>query len=333
MDFITPGYEDLELSTQILIKEALNRGIRVEVLDREDNFLLLEKAGKTEYVKQATRTSADRYIAPLIMENKAVTKMVLAKHGIRVPGGKVYDDVEQARSAYGEFIGSDRVIKPKSTNFGIGITISKGDRSENEYRRAVEEAFEYGRSVIVEEFIEGREYRFLIIDGTVVAVLHRLPANVIGDGNRTVMELVEEKNGNPLRGIGYKTPLEKLRTGAVEKSFLHQQGKDFSTIPQNGERVFLRKNTNISTGGDSIDCTDDVDDFYKEIAIQASDAIGAKMCGADIIIRDPTAEPKVLADSYGIIELNFNPAIHIHGFPYRGENRHAEKNILDLLGF
>ncbi|NLP27519.1 MAG: carboxylate--amine ligase, partial [Clostridia bacterium] len=70
-------YKGLELSTQLLIAEAIRRGIEVRVLDWEDNFIQLKKDSKIEYIKQATRTSVDTYIAPLIMENKEVTKIVL----------------------------------------------------------------------------------------------------------------------------------------------------------------------------------------------------------------------------------------------------------------
>ena len=58
-DYITEGYEDMELSTQILVKEAIARGVKVTVVDRSDNFILLERDGRGEYVKQATRTSAE----------------------------------------------------------------------------------------------------------------------------------------------------------------------------------------------------------------------------------------------------------------------------------
>ena len=34
---------------------------------------------------------------------------------------------------------------------------------------------------------------------------------------------------------------------------------------------------------------------------------------------------------YGIIELNFNPAIHIHAFPYEGKERPIGETVLDLL--
>lgn len=320
----------LELSTKVLIREALERGIQVEILDREDNFIRLQRGSRTEYVKQATRTSADSYIAPLIMENKEVTKLVLREHGINVPAGITALTEENALEKLHDFDGKDIVIKPKTTNFGKGVGILKKNRTQEEYKNAVKQAFIYDSSVMIEEFIEGREYRFLVIGDEVAAVLRRIPANVEGDGKHSIEELVVEKNKNPLRGKGYVTPLEKISLGFIEKEYLALQGKDFHTVPNKGETVFLRENSNISTGGDSIDHTDDVAESYKEIAVMAAKAVGAKICGADIIIRDVKEEPN--AANYSIIELNFNPALHIHDYPYQGKNRMVEKKVLDLLG-
>ncbi len=323
-------YEGLELSTQVLIREALDRGVQVEILDREDNFIRLQKGGRTEYVKQATRTSADNYIAPLIMENKEVTKLVLGEHGINVPAGITALTEEDALERLHDFDGKDIVIKPKTTNFGKGVGILKKDRTQEEYQNAVKQAFIYDSSVMIEEFIEGREYRFLVIGSEVPAILRRIPANIEGDGKHSIEELVVEKNRNPLRGKGYVTPLEKISLGFIEKEYLALQGKDFHTVPRKGETVFLRENSNISTGGDSIDHTDDVLEAYKEIAVKAAKAVGAKICGADIIIRDIKREPN--ASNYSVIELNFNPALHIHDYPFQGKNRLVEKKVLDLLG-
>ncbi len=52
-------YSDLELSTQVVIKEALARQIKVEILDRDKCVIRLTKGSKTEYIQQATRTSID----------------------------------------------------------------------------------------------------------------------------------------------------------------------------------------------------------------------------------------------------------------------------------
>lgn len=328
---IIKDYKNLELSTQILIKEAISRGIEVEVLDWSDNFIRLIKDTKTEYVKQATRTSADTYISPLIMENKEVTKLVLKDNGINVPDGITVQSVHGAITELSRFLGRDIVVKPKSTNFGKGVIILKGVQSQKDYKNAVEQALKYDDYVLIEEFIPGREFRFLVIGEEVAAVLHRVPANVTGDGVHTVEELVSKKNKDPLRGKGYVTPLEIISLGDTEKEYLRLQGKDPHYMPRHDEIVYLRENSNISTGGDSIDFTEEVHEAYKAIAIRAAKAVGAKICGADIIIEDIHAAPD--SRNHSIIELNFNPALHIHNFPYQGKNRHVEKKVLNLLGF
>lgn len=321
----------MELSTQLLIKEALRRGIAVDVLDRGDNFIRLRKGSRTEYIKQATRTSADRYIAPLIMENKEVTKIVLKEHGISVPEGIMVLSASEAQMQYDRFAGKGIVVKPKSTNFGKGVVILPNNHDLEEFLKAVDYALQYDTSVMIEEFVSGKEFRFLVVGDEVAAVLHRIPANVQGDGIHSIEELVTEKNKDPLRGKGYVTPLEKINLGLVERDFLKMQDKDVLYVPQPGETVYLRENSNISTGGDSIDFTEDVSAGYKTIAVNAAKAVGAKICGADIIIQDIKAMPTPA--NYSVIELNFNPALHIHDFPYRGTNREVEKKVLDLLKF
>lgn len=321
----------LELSTQILIQAALQRNIEVEILDRSDNFIRLSQGSQVEYIKQATKTSADTYISSLIMENKKVTKMILKEHGIQVPEDAAFQTVEEAIKQYTQFAGENIVIKPKSTNFGKGIVILKPLDSKEAYRTAIEYAFKYDSSVLVEQFLPGKEYRFLVVGEQAVAVLHRVPANVMGDGVHTIEQLVKDKNTSPFRGTGYVTPLEKIKLGEIEQGFLQEQGKQFSYVPTNGETVYLRENSNISTGGDSLDFSDEVLDAYKDIAVKAAKAVGAKICGADLMIMDIKAEPS--PSNYGIIELNFNPALHIHNFPYQGLNRHVEQKVLDLLGF
>ncbi len=328
---IDKRFEALELSTQIIMKDAPERNIVVEVLDYDDNFIRLKSGSKTEIIKQATRTSLDSYISPLIMENKEVTKIILRENGINVPDGISAKSFDEAIDYFQMFSDKNIVVKPKSTNFGKGVVILKQPYGIDDYKSAIEYAFSYDNSILVEEFASGKEYRFLVIGDEVAAILHRVPANVTGDGIHTIEELVQEKNKDPLRGTGYVTPLERIRLGEVEKEYLGFSGKSFGYIPQKDETVYLRENSNISTGGDSIDYTDDVIDEYKSIAVKAAKAVGARICGADIIIRDIREKPD--ERNYSVIELNFNPALHIHNYPYKGMNRQVGKKVLDLLGF
>lgn len=323
------GYEDLELSTQLLLKAAVKRGIKFKLVDRDENFVRLSHGNHTEYVKQATKTSLDSYSTVLIMENKVVTKEVLKEQGIRVPAGEVFRNLDAAIATYETYRGTSIVIKPKSTNFGLGITIFNQEFSRGDMLKAFEMAFAHDQTVLLEEFMTGKEYRFLVMGDEVVGILHRVPANVTGDGIHTIEQLVHEKNKDRLRGIGYMTPLEKIQLGEAEEMFLKNHAREWSDIPQQGEVIYLRENSNISTGGDSIDFTDDIPQSYKDIAIQSAKAAGATICGVDMMIDD--IEQEASNSNYSIIEINFNPAIHIHAYPYIGKNRKPEEKILDLL--
>jgi D-alanine-D-alanine ligase-like ATP-grasp enzyme len=123
----------------------------------------------------------------------------------------------------------------------------------------------------------------------------------------------------------------KIILGDVELDCLREQGMEGRTVPPAGRQVLLRKNSNISTGGDSIDFTDEMGEDYKTVAENAALAVEAKICGVDMMVGDPAAAPD--RGNHAVIELNFNPALHIHAFPWQGINRHPEKAVLDLLKF
>ncbi|MGX7720983.1 bifunctional glutamate--cysteine ligase GshA/glutathione synthetase GshB [Enterococcus faecium] len=325
------GFSEMELSTQIFMFDAIQKGVLVKVLDESDQFLRLQFQDHVEYVKNANMTSKDSYIVPLIMENKTVTKKVLKEAGFRVPGGAEFSSMEEAVKAYPRFAEQAFVIKPKSTNYGLGITIFKEGASLEDYQAGLAIAFREDSSVLVEEFMPGTEYRFFVIDGEVQAIMLRVPANVIGDGIRTVKELVEEKNSDPLRGTNHRAPLELIQLGELEQLMLKEQGLTIESVPQANQIVYLRENSNISTGGDSIDMTDEFSEAYKKIAVSAVEALGAKISGIDLIIPDKEIDPTTDKKAYGIIEANFNPAMHMHVYPFAGKGRRLTMNVLKLL--
>ncbi len=334
----TAGYENLELSTQIIVAEALKRKLKVEILDPVDQFIRLSHGGKNEYIQKATKTSRDSYIVSEIMGNKVVSKMILKENQINVPDGGHYFDQNTAFQSFQTYKQKKIVIKPKNTNYGIGITMLTEKFSATAFKAAIKHAFQFDQTILIEEFMEGKECRFLIIDGHCRAVLHRVPANVIGDGKNTVRKLVAKKNSDSRRGKGYKTPLELIECGNIESQVLKKQQLTFESIPIPEQAVFLRQNSNISTGGDSIDYTDLVHPDYKKIAEKATQVIGAKICGVDLIARDFQKKPdaglnKNSQSDYAIIEVNYNPVLYFHNFPYQGKNRHVGKYILDMLGF
>ena len=326
------AFDNMELSTQALMFDAIQKGLKMEILDERDQFLSLQFGDHLEYVKNGNMTSHDSYISPLIMENKVVTKKVLAKAGFNVPQSVEFTSVEQAVANYALFAGRAVVIKPKSTNYGLGISIfQQGVHDREDFAKAIEIAFREDKEVMVEDYLTGTEYRFFVLGDETLAVLLRVPANVIGDGVHTVAELVAQKNDHPLRGDGSRTPLKKIVLGDIEQLQLKEQGLTVDSVPAKDQLVQLRANSNISTGGDSIDMTDQMHPSYKALAVGITKAMGAAVCGVDLIIPDLTKAAEPSLQSWGVIEANFNPMMMMHIFPYAGKSRRVTQNVLKML--
>lgn len=325
------GYEEMELSTQMLLFDAIQKGINFDILDEQDQFLKLWHKDHVEYVKNGNMTSKDNYVVPLAMANKTVTKKILADAGFPVPAGDEFTSLEQGLAYYPLIKNKQIVVKPKSTNFGLGISIFQEPASLENYQKALEIAFAEDTAVLVEEFIPGTEYRFFILDGHCEAVLLRVAANVVGDGKHTISELVAQKNANPLRGHDHRSPLEIIALGDIEQLMLAQQGYTPDDVLPDGKKVNLRRNSNISTGGDSIDVTETMDSSYQELAAAMATSMGAWACGVDLIIPDETQIASKENPNCTCIELNFNPSMYMHTYCAEGPGQAITPKILDKL--
>ena len=325
------GYEEMELSTQMLLFDAIQKGINFDILDEQDQFLKLWHKDHVEYVKNGNMTSKDNYVVPLAMANKTVTKKILADAGFPVPAGDEFTSLEQGLAYYPLIKNKQIVVKPKSTNFGLGISIFQEPASLENYQKALEIAFAEDTAVLVEEFIPGTEYRFFILDGHCEAVLLRDAANVVGHGKHTIRQLVAQKNANPLRGHDHRSPLEIIALGDIEQLMLAQQGYTPDDVLPDGKKVNLRRNSNISTGGDSIDVTETMDSSYQELAAAMATSMGAWACGVDLIIPDETQIASKENPHCTCIELNFNPSMYMHTYCAEGPGQAITPKILDKL--
>ncbi len=312
----------MELSTKILMAEANRHNLSVEVLDELTNFIEIKSADKSELIVQATKTNYDTYANILAMENKYITKVLLERNKIKVPQGY---RITKGQAVDYQVFKKSMVVKPLDTNFGNGITILSKNPSPEQIDQAVALAFGFSDVVIIEEFVMGTEYRFLVINNETVSIVKRTPASILGDGIHTISELVAFKNSSSLRSKGYVTPLELINLGEFEKNFLEQQGYDVMDIPNSGEIVNLRKNSNVSTGGDSHEVFELIPEYFKQEAVKAAKALGVNICGVDMIIADLTKE------DYSIIEANFNPAIQMHTYPYSGTGKNVAKAIIEMM--
>ncbi len=317
------GYENFEATTQIIIAEILRRKLPFEVIDAGNNLISVVYNNKEFIIHEGTISDANSLIAFWISNDKWMTRQFLQRKGITHAKG-----ILLKRGYQPEFLDTvclPAVVKPVNTDHGIAVSTNINSRQE--LISSIEIAFQFADKVIVEEFFPGQEYRFLVVDFRVRAVACREPANVTGNGTSTIRQLIDKKNEG--RGNDYRHPLLKITIDEEVKRHLNALSFSPETILKKGEKVYLRKNSNLSTGGDSIDVTDEIPDYYKDVAVKAAQSAGLKIAGIDIIIKD--LEMAHSPENYIVVELNAPAMLSMHNYPYIGKNRHVEKFVLDSI--
>ena len=317
------GYEHFEATTQIVIAEIIKRGLPFEIIDPQNNLLAVTYNNQEYIIHEGTISDANSLIAYWISNDKWMTKIFLKRRGIHHAQGVLLTHIDQMEKT--RDISFPLVVKPMDTDHGIGV--STHIQTEQDLKTAIQRAFQHANKVIVEEYFPGQEYRFLVIDSIVRAIAFREPANVTGDGQHNIGQLIEIKNKD--RGPDYTHPLLKIKIDEEVIRHLQQQHLSQETILKEGQKVFLRKNSNLSTGGDSIDVTDEMPSFYKQIAQEAAKAAGLKIAGIDIIIREINDPPS--PENYIVVELNAPAMLSMHDYPFYGKNRNVAKYVLDSI--
>jgi len=314
-------------STGAIVQEANRRGIPVLRLDPRRSLVQLGH-GKYQRRIWATVTSETANIAVDIASNKELTNRLLHEVGIPVPHAQVVQDVDAAVRA-ARRIGYPIVLKPLDGNHGRGVCINL--QSDEEVREFFPEARgeSRGGSVVVESFISGKDYRILVVNNEVVAVAERVPAHVIGDGEHTIAELIDIANADPRRGVGHEKILTRISIDTQTRELLERDGLTLSDIPSRGSIIQLKLTGNMSTGGTSIDRTDEIHPDNVKIARQAAMVVGLDIAGIDLITEDIARSVRQTGGA--ICEVNAGPGFRMHTNPTEGHPRHAGRAVVDML--
>ena len=314
-------------STGSIVSEAERRNIPVLRLDPKRSLVQLGHGIHQKRV-WATVTSRTSNISVDVAANKELTNRLLQEVGIPVPRGQVVRTADEAVRAANR-IGYPVVIKPLDGNHGRGVCINLTNDDEIREFYPVAEGESRAGIVQIESFITGRDYRILVVNGQIVAVAERVPAHVIGDGVHTVEELIDITNQDPRRGIGHEKILTRISIDSQTMETLERQEIALSEVPAAEQMVMLKQTGNMSTGGTSIDRTDDIHPDNVEIARQAAMVVGLDIAGIDFIASD-IAE-SVRQSGGAIVEVNAGPGFRMHTNPTEGHPRHVGRAVVDML--
>ncbi len=313
-------------STQSLVDEAVSRDIPWMRLN-SGSLVQLGQGVHAQRIR-ATMTSQTGSLAVDIAGDKEMTLQLLAAAGLPVPQSKAVRTLEGAIEV-ARRIGYPVVVKPADGNHGRGVGLNLQD--EAALTKAYDLAKEESRRgwVVVESYLVGNDYRFLVVGGRMVAAAERVPAHVVGDGTHTVAELVDITNSDPRRGVGHEKVLTRITLDDAADEVLTGQGFSRDSVLPQGQMVKLTLTGNMSTGGISIDRTMDAHPDNVEIAEEAARVVGLDVAGIDFMAVDITEPVREVGG--GIVEVNAAPGFRMHTHPTIGEPQYVAKPVIDLL--
>lgn len=243
----------------------------------------------------------DTHQAWALARHKGVAKKLLIKNGTPVPKGIVCTTTDEVMKFQAD-LNKAIVVKPVVGTKGKGVSV--GVETSQDVVNACLRAGIQKNSVLVEEMVSGTEYRVMVLGGKSIAAIYKDPANVVGDGKSSISVLIEEKNKkrklNPNLAI-YKIKVDNYIIGNLEK-----QGLDMNSVIPAGEKVYLRREGNLSAGGESVDVTDELPDFVHQSCVKAANSFpGLELAGVDVFYDENTK-------TCSIIEVNTNPGCGGH---------------------
>jgi cyanophycin synthetase len=314
--------DDLRIgpSTRIVMQAALDRNIPARRL----NEFSLVQLGHGARQHRIHRSATDRTcaVAESVSDDKELTKAYLRSVGVPIAAGRLVTSPDDAWAAAQE-VGTPVVIKPKDGNYGSGVVVGVTKREQIEAAYLL--GITCGSGVMVERMAEGAEHRLLVVGGKLVAATRGDPAYVVGDGRRTVWELVESQlNSDPRRAEHWAAPLAKVEVAPSTLLVLEHEGYQVDSVPENGKRVMIQRNGNLAT-----DVTDLVHPRVAAQAVAAARVVGLDVAGVDVIAEDIS---RPLEEQGGVvIEVNAGPGLQMHYAPESGQPRPVGQAIVATL--
>lgn len=313
------------IDTYVMALEGWRRGLELKfsIVGAQKRVSFTLSDGEKEHRFSITRGDKVTREAIRICINKGLTKEYLSKKDIPFPRGETFGKKYSNEKIISltEQLNFPLVVKPFNGDRGIGVVTNI--KNSEELRSALEyvrEELGYSK-VIVEQFFNGEEFRVFVVGSNVAGAIKRIPANVVGDGEHSIAELIEIKNYERKKVPNLHQRLIKIDREIIER--LESIGYNLETVLKKDEILFLREKGNLSTGGEAIDCTDALPEIVKKTAIDACNAIpGLEHGGVDILYNEKNNQAVV-------VEVNSRPGVGGHLFPKKGLARDIPKAIID----
>lgn len=275
--FLGPAPEaKLNPYARIIVDEARQRGIEIEIFDAENGLFTLTQGGRRVRCRESLSdlTSA---VSMTLCQDKQLTHRVLARAGLNLPAQQLAGSAEE-NAAFLEQHGS-LVVKPVDGEQGHGVSVDL--RTPEAVEEAIQRARQFDQRVLLESYHPGSDLRIVVIGYEVVAAAIRQPAEVIGDGSHSINELIAAQSRRRQAATDGESSIpvdeETLRC-------LKDAGFELDSILPEGQRLTVRRTANLHTGGTLEDVTERLHPELKEAAVRAARALDIPVVGLDLLV-------------------------------------------------
>ena len=311
-------------SFSIYLDAASKLGMKIKILDKKKRIAeIVSKDKKILLSNMMLPINSDSAVA--LARNKCLTKKILQAKRIPVASGICINSKSQLKNS--KLPKYPLVVKPSVGGRGKGITTNIN--SEKQLKNAVNKAFEFHKEVIIEKFVEGDDYRFLVLRGEIIGIVSRSIPFVSGTGKDTLKSLIEKEN-NKRAALNTKnnvTVLRKFKNYQELEENISEQGFKFYSVISEGKKVYLGKTANWSKG--AIVKTYSLSFFHPGIiksVIKVIKVLDLNFGAVDCLIKNPKNE---LEKENGVIlEVNSYPGINIFHYPFLGQPQIVAPKIL-----
>jgi D-alanine-D-alanine ligase-like ATP-grasp enzyme len=160
------------------------------------------------------------------------------------------------------------------------------------------------------------------VNGTLVGFFQGDPPRVVGDGKRTIRELIAKQN------VGKHDRVQEIVVREEHELFLARQGYTLDSALTTGARIDLTHRTGRLFGGETRELLNTVHPSMRAYLERAARILQTPVVGIDLIIEDPVSDPDT--QRWGIIEANSLPYIDLHYLPLYGEPSNVASAVWDL---
>ena len=242
-----------------------------------------------------------------LARDKVASLQLLRAAGLPVPRHQLVSTAEQAVKV-ADALGYPVVVKPANLDGGAGVMA--GLRDAQAVTKAFAMAAKHSRKILVEQFVDGEDYRIRICTGEVIGVVIRKAAAVIGDGVKTVQALIDATNAERAKStqprvLEHEHGTKPIVVDEEVQSWLAAQGLTLDSIVPRGHKVRLRGAANVNLGGTTWDVTKRAHPDNLELALRAAAALRLDVAGVDLLLPDIGQSWKVTGGA--ICEVNGQP--------------------------